>query len=36
MAFADLKEHGTEAAVKSAGLQRQQGKTYVMQDGDVA
>lgn len=27
MAFEDLKEYGTEAAVKAAGKQRQQGKT---------
>ncbi|KAE9407782.1 hypothetical protein BT96DRAFT_809190 [Gymnopus androsaceus JB14] len=36
MAFADLKEHGTEAAVKSAGKLRQQGKPYEMIDGDIA
>ena len=27
MAFEDLKEYGTEAAVQAAGKQRQQGKT---------
>ena len=27
MAYEDLKEYGTEAAVKAAGKQRQQGKT---------
>ena len=35
MAFADLKEHGSELAVKAAGKYRQQGKEYVVQDGDV-
>ena len=28
MAFGDLKEHGSEAAVKAAGKLRQQGKPY--------
>lgn len=28
MAYADLKEHGTETAVKAAGKLRQQGKPY--------
>ncbi|KAJ4476194.1 P-loop containing nucleoside triphosphate hydrolase protein [Lentinula aciculospora] len=36
MAFVDLKEHGTEAAVKAAGKLRQQGKPYEMIDGDIA
>ncbi|HEY4122569.1 MAG TPA: DUF933 domain-containing protein, partial [Byssovorax sp.] len=31
----DLKEVGTEAALKSAGKLRVEGKDYVMQDGDV-
>lgn len=35
MSFADLKEHGNEAAVKAAGKWRQEGRNYVMQDGDV-
>jgi obg-like ATPase 1 len=35
MTYADLKELGTEAAVKAAGKYRQQGKEYVVQDGDV-
>ncbi|KAL1407726.1 hypothetical protein Q8F55_007159 [Vanrija albida] len=35
MSYKDLKEHGTEAAVKAAGLLRQQGKTYEIIDGDV-
>jgi len=33
--FADLKELGSEQAVKAAGQLRTEGKTYVMQDGDV-
>eukprot|EP00933_Yihiella_yeosuensis_P022455 TRINITY_DN1769_c2_g1_i1.p1 TRINITY_DN1769_c2_g1~~TRINITY_DN1769_c2_g1_i1.p1 ORF type:complete len:402 (-),score=116.72 TRINITY_DN1769_c2_g1_i1:166-1371(-) len=35
MAFADLKEKGTEAAMKAAGRWRQEGKEYVIEDGDV-
>ncbi|PAV86597.1 hypothetical protein WR25_12995 isoform E [Diploscapter pachys] len=35
MKVADLMELGDEAKVKSAGKYRQQGKTYVVQDGDV-
>jgi ribosome-binding ATPase YchF (GTP1/OBG family) len=31
MTYADLKELGTEAAVKAAGKYRQQGKEYVVQ-----
>ncbi|RLN88625.1 hypothetical protein BBJ28_00006278, partial [Nothophytophthora sp. Chile5] len=34
-AFADLKELGTEEAVKKAGKLKQQGKKYEMQDGDI-
>ncbi|KAF5834056.1 hypothetical protein DUNSADRAFT_9447 [Dunaliella salina] len=33
--YSDLKELGTEAAVKAAGKCRQQGKEYVVQDGDI-
>ncbi|MBQ3280285.1 YchF family ATPase [Candidatus Saccharibacteria bacterium] len=33
--FADLKELGSEQAVKAAGKLKTEGKTYVMQDGDV-
>jgi len=33
--FADLKELGTELAVKGAGKYRMQGKTYVVEDGDI-
>ncbi|KAG8817475.1 hypothetical protein FRC17_011217, partial [Serendipita sp. 399] len=36
MSFEDLKEHGSEAATKAAGKVRQQGKPYVMVDGDIA
>ncbi|XP_039023532.1 obg-like ATPase 1 [Hibiscus syriacus] len=34
MKFEDLKELGSESAVKAAGKYRQEGKTYVVQDGD--
>ena len=33
--FDDLERLGSEKAVKEAGLMRTEGKTYVMQDGDV-
>jgi len=36
MAYDDLKEYGSEAAVKAAGKLRQQGKPYEMVDGDIA
>ncbi|KAG2146069.1 P-loop containing nucleoside triphosphate hydrolase protein [Suillus bovinus] len=36
MTYEDLKEYGSEAAVKSAGKLRQQGKPYEMVDGDIA
>ena len=35
MNYDDLKELGSEQAVKAAGKLRTEGKTYVMQDGDV-
>ncbi|KAI7742240.1 hypothetical protein M8C21_033973 [Ambrosia artemisiifolia] len=35
MKFEDLKELGSEAAVKAAGKYKQEGKTYVVQDGDI-
>ncbi|OWZ49390.1 GTP-binding protein YchF [Cryptococcus neoformans var. grubii Br795] len=35
MAYDDLKEYGTEAAVKAAGKLRQQGKPYEIVDGDI-
>ncbi|KAM5544623.1 hypothetical protein V8D89_001521 [Ganoderma adspersum] len=36
MSYPDLKEHGSEAAVKAGGKLKQQGKTYEMIDGDIA
>ncbi|KAJ7510313.1 P-loop containing nucleoside triphosphate hydrolase protein [Mycena galericulata] len=36
MSYEDLKEHGSESAVKAAGKLRQQGKPYEMVDGDIA
>jgi obg-like ATPase 1 len=33
--YEDLKEYGTEAAVKAAGKLRQQGRTYEIQDADI-
>ncbi|RMZ53355.1 hypothetical protein APUTEX25_004843, partial [Auxenochlorella protothecoides] len=35
MHYDELKELGNENAVKAAGKYRQEGKTYVMQDGDI-
>uniref|UniRef100_A0AC34FJ91 Obg-like ATPase 1 n=1 Tax=Panagrolaimus sp. ES5 TaxID=591445 RepID=A0AC34FJ91_9BILA len=35
MKAADLMELGSETAVKAAGKYRQQGKTYVVEDGDI-
>mmetsp|Transcript_15808 Transcript_15808/g.61775 ORF Transcript_15808/g.61775 Transcript_15808/m.61775 type:complete len:391 (-) Transcript_15808:35-1207(-) len=35
MAFEDFKEHGNEQAVRAAGKYKQQGKNYVVQDGDI-
>eukprot|EP00052_Salpingoeca_macrocollata_P030592 m.320178 g.320178 ORF g.320178 m.320178 type:complete len:397 (+) comp23838_c0_seq1:108-1298(+) len=35
MSFVDYKEAGSEAAAKAAGKYRQQGKQYVVQDGDI-
>uniref|UniRef100_A0A6Q2XU93 Obg-like ATPase 1 n=1 Tax=Esox lucius TaxID=8010 RepID=A0A6Q2XU93_ESOLU len=35
MKFEDFKEGGSENAVKAAGKYRQQGKTYVVEDGDI-
>ena len=34
-AYADLKEHGSEAEVKAQGLYKQQGKNYEVKDGDI-
>ncbi|THH21581.1 hypothetical protein EUX98_g8360 [Antrodiella citrinella] len=36
MSYEDLREHGSETAVKAAGKLRQQGKPYEMVDGDIA
>jgi obg-like ATPase 1 len=36
MKMDDLKQLGTEAAVKSAGKYLQKGKDYIMEDGDIA
>lgn len=33
--YDDLREHGTEAAVKAAGKLRQQGRTYEVSDADI-
>lgn len=35
MKFDDFKELGSESAVKAAGKYRQQGKTYIVEDGDI-
>jgi len=35
MSFSDLKELGNEANVKAAGKYRTEGKTYVVEDGDI-
>lgn len=35
MKFSDFKEEGTESAVKAAGKYRQQGRNYVVEDGDI-
>ena len=33
--FEDLKEYGTMQACKEKGLVRQEGKEYVVKDGDI-
>ncbi|KAB0794652.1 hypothetical protein PPYR_11491 [Photinus pyralis] len=35
MKFVDFKEEGSETAVKAAGKYRQQGRNYVVEDGDI-
>jgi len=35
MKFEDFKKEGSEAGVKAAGGYRQQGKTYIVEDGDI-
>jgi len=33
--YEDFKEHGDENTVKAAGKYRQQGRKYIVQDGDI-
>jgi len=35
MKYTDFKELGSESAVKAAGKYKQQGKTYIVEDGDI-
>ena len=35
MHYDELKDLGSESAVKSAGKYRQEGKNYILQDGDI-
>lgn len=35
MKFEDFKNEGSEAACKAAGKYRQQGRNYVVEDGDI-
>lgn len=35
MKFSDFKEEGSESGVKAAGKYRQQGRNYVVEDGDI-
>jgi obg-like ATPase 1 len=35
MHFDNFKEEGSEAACKSAGKYRQQGRNYLVEDGDI-
>jgi len=35
MSYDDLKEYGSEKAVREAGKMRLEGKEYIMQDGDI-
>lgn len=35
MSYADLKEHGTEAAVRAAGKMMQKGKPYERESQDL-
>ena len=35
MSYEDLKQNGSEKAVKEAGRMRLEGKDYIMQDGDI-
>ena len=33
--YEDFKEAGSEAATKAAGKYRQQGRNYIVEDGDI-
>lgn len=35
MKYEDIKELGSESAVKAAGKYKQEGKNYMVQDGDI-
>ncbi|XP_041809263.1 obg-like ATPase 1 [Chelmon rostratus] len=35
MKYSDFKEEGSESAVKAAGKYRQQGRNYIVEDGDI-
>lgn len=35
MSFDELKEHGSEAAMRAVGRYRTEGKKYIVQDGDI-
>lgn len=35
ISYDDLREHGSEKAVRAAGRQRLEGKDYIVQDGDI-
>lgn len=35
MSYDDLMQYGSEKAVKEAGRLREEGKEYVVQDGDI-
>ncbi|XP_032962278.1 obg-like ATPase 1 [Rhinolophus ferrumequinum] len=35
MKYEDFKEEGSENAVKAAGKYRQQGRNYIVEDGDI-
>ena len=34
--YDDIKKYGSELALKEAGKLRMEGKSYIMQDGDIA
>ena len=35
ISYADMREYGEEKAVKAAGKARLEGKSYIVQDGDI-